>query len=229
MLLSEFSSEFDLLYNNIESNMAPGLTEYEKSVFLTQAQEQLVIELYNGQYRGTPFEVNEEVRVYLKALLKNITIDDPTKIVSKLPDEYIHYEVEINMEDLWFIVFESVILSDKCPCINGKKILVKPVSYDSYWSILRNPFKGPNQNRVLRVDRGQRLIELISKYDILEYTLEFLKQPKPIILDILTDGLSINGESKATECELPEVMHRGILLRAVQLAKSVWGQTQIQE
>ena len=34
MTITEFSTEFDILYNNISSNMAPGLNEYEKSVFL---------------------------------------------------------------------------------------------------------------------------------------------------------------------------------------------------
>ena len=62
MKLSEFSAEFDILYNNIMSNIAPGLTEYEKSVFLTHAQEQLVIEIYSGQYKGEPFENSEVVR-----------------------------------------------------------------------------------------------------------------------------------------------------------------------
>ena len=38
----EFSNEFDVLYNNIMSNAAPGLNEYEKSVFLTKAQEEIV-------------------------------------------------------------------------------------------------------------------------------------------------------------------------------------------
>ena len=42
MTTQEFSLEFDLLYNNISSNQAPGLTEYEKSTFLTQAQEEIV-------------------------------------------------------------------------------------------------------------------------------------------------------------------------------------------
>lgn len=37
MTLQEFSDEFDVLYNNIMSNQAPGLDEYEKSVFLTKA------------------------------------------------------------------------------------------------------------------------------------------------------------------------------------------------
>ena len=39
MDIKEFSNEFDVLYNNIMSNQAPGLDEYEKSVFLTKAQD----------------------------------------------------------------------------------------------------------------------------------------------------------------------------------------------
>ena len=42
MTNEEFSNEFDVLYNSITSNQAPGLDEYEKSVFLTQAQEDIV-------------------------------------------------------------------------------------------------------------------------------------------------------------------------------------------
>lgn len=37
MTNAEFSNEFDTLFNNITSNQAPGIDEYEKSVFLTQA------------------------------------------------------------------------------------------------------------------------------------------------------------------------------------------------
>jgi hypothetical protein len=39
MILDEFSWEFDVLYNNISNGNAPGVNEYEKSVFLTRAQE----------------------------------------------------------------------------------------------------------------------------------------------------------------------------------------------
>lgn len=37
MTPNEMSSEFDILYNQINSNQAPGVDEYEKSVFLTKA------------------------------------------------------------------------------------------------------------------------------------------------------------------------------------------------
>lgn len=37
MTLTEFNATFDIIYNNLFSNQAPGLDEYEKSVFLTNA------------------------------------------------------------------------------------------------------------------------------------------------------------------------------------------------
>ena len=47
MTNQEFSNEFDVLYNNIMSNQAPGLDEYEKSVFLTKAQDEIVKNYFN--------------------------------------------------------------------------------------------------------------------------------------------------------------------------------------
>lgn len=42
----EWENGFDLLYQNITSNQAPGLNAYEKSVFLTEAEFAVVIGLY---------------------------------------------------------------------------------------------------------------------------------------------------------------------------------------
>lgn len=52
MNISEFSTQFDVLFNNVTSNQAPGLNEYEKSVFLTKAQSQLVKEYFNRRTDG---------------------------------------------------------------------------------------------------------------------------------------------------------------------------------
>lgn len=37
MNIQEMSSEFDILYNQVNSNQAANIDEYEKSVFLTKA------------------------------------------------------------------------------------------------------------------------------------------------------------------------------------------------
>lgn len=58
MNIPEFSTQFDILYNNIMSNNAPGLDEYEKSVCLTKAQMELVKNYFNplGNKYKTGFE-----------------------------------------------------------------------------------------------------------------------------------------------------------------------------
>ena len=66
------------------------------------------------------------------------------------------------------------------------------------------------------------MIELISKYTIKEYIFRYLKQPKPIILETLTGGATINGISQKTECKLPQSIHSTILKLAVDMAKMVY-------
>lgn len=52
MLPEEMSNQFDVLYNNITNNQAPGLNEYEKSVFLTKAQNETVLNHFNAKSKG---------------------------------------------------------------------------------------------------------------------------------------------------------------------------------
>ena len=50
MTTEEFSNEFDTLLNSYGENPSTiELDEYEKSVFLTKAQEEIVIDLYSGK------------------------------------------------------------------------------------------------------------------------------------------------------------------------------------
>ncbi len=52
MTIQEFSDQFDVLYNNIISNQAPGLNEYEKSLFLTKAEKEIVKNYFTAQSKG---------------------------------------------------------------------------------------------------------------------------------------------------------------------------------
>ena len=78
MTSEEFSNEFDTLLNSYSNVEAFGETpstievdEYEKSVFLTKAQEEIVIDMYNGKnpFKDS-FEKTEEIRRYLSNLIK---------------------------------------------------------------------------------------------------------------------------------------------------------------
>ena len=222
MTNTEFSNEFDIQYNNIMSNAAPGLDEYEKSVFLTKAQEQIVIELYNGK-SGLPFEKNEEVRRYLSNLSDTIVLNEKLTDKLGLTKTSVFFQIP---ERVWFITYESARLDDeRLGCLNGTEAVVVPASQDYFFKIQKNPFRGPSETRALRLDMADNVIEVVSDYNIKEYLIRFLKRPNPIVLvDLSTigQGLSIDGVSTPTECELNPVTHRSILDRAVLLAKTAW-------
>ena len=214
MTIEEFSSEFDVLlssYNFI-------LDEYEKSILLTDAQEEVVKNLYNGRLTGGGFETTEEQRRNLDNLVKTSVL---SKVTSDVPLGVSEYSQFFELPtDVWFITYESAILSDSSlKCNNDSRVEVYPIRQDEYHNIKDNPFRGASEKRVLRIDTGSSKIELISKYSIAAYYIKYLSRPKPIILvDISDTGLSINGETQKSNCTLNSVLHRTILERAVALA-----------
>lgn len=213
MTSQDFSLEFDLLYNNVSSNQAPGLTEYEKSVFLTQAQEALVLDLYKG-VSGDSFETTEEVTRYLSSLvtthsfeLEEITDDKTHSFYEYKPTEF--------KDGLWFITFQSgrVKVGDAT-----RDVIIVPTIQSNLYKDLQNPFRGPNKNKVLAISENGN-ITLYSKYPIDSYYIKYLKRPNPIVLE--DSELDIESVSDFS-VDLPESLHRQILLRAVQMAKAVW-------
>lgn len=227
MTVQEFSSGFDTLLNSYSTVQQFGeqtsgrevvLDEYEKSLFLTQAQLDIVISFYNGKNStGESFESSEEFRRYLDALIKTKEYTEEDKLDIKgisakstlftLPD------------DLAFITMEQIEYNDeKLDCPSNNIASVYPVTQDEYNRVKNNPFRGPTVYKALRLDYGTNIVEIISVYNIGVYTLKYLSKPEPIILEDLPDGLTINGVSEVTECKLNEVLHDKILERAVQLA-----------
>ena len=84
MTNEELSNEFDVLINSYFTvdNYGKGegaleFNEYEKSVFLTKAQEQFIVSLYDGRSQEFgSFEETEEVRRFLSNLVKTTTISN---------------------------------------------------------------------------------------------------------------------------------------------------------
>ncbi len=52
MSVEEMDNMFDVLYNNITSNQAPGLNAYEKSVLLTKGQDEILKNYFNPKSKG---------------------------------------------------------------------------------------------------------------------------------------------------------------------------------
>lgn len=218
MTNKEFSDGFSTLLNSFGITPNITLDEYEKSTFLTNAQEQLIIDIYSGRnvIYGKSFEQTEEIRRYLSNLVE--TYETSTKVTGKLglSQDSVFFEIP---QDTWFITYEVAFLKDsRLGCLDGIEASVVPLPQDDLYRAKDNPFRGPSKDRVLRLDIKSDLAELISKYNVDKYLMRYISQPAPIILVDLPDGLSINGVSTESECELNPVVHRAILERAVQLA-----------
>lgn len=217
MNIKEFSDRFDTLLNSFGNTPNIVLDEYEKSVFLTNAQEEIIIDIYSGKnVFGDSFEKTEEVRRYLSELIETYETDSKVSGYKGISKNSVFYKIP---EDVWFITYESATLQDdKLGCFNGEEALIVPVTQDDFYKVQKNPFRGPSKTRILRLDNKGSIIELVSEFNISRYFLKYITKPSPIILTNLNDGLSINGVNIETECKLNPVIHRAILDRAVQMA-----------
>lgn len=231
----ELSNNFDILYNNVMSDSAPGLSEYEKSVFLTQAQLVYVKTMYKGA-----FEHDEAHRRALDTLVVDYDVT-PVKETEDFKPRYLRGDNAVHAifrlpRDLMFIVHETAQVTGD-DCTDGQYIDVVPENYDEMQRDVKNPFRGPSRWRVLRIDDGlavraadgdgqDRYVELVSKDKIERYAIRYVRRPMPIILEELEGGLTIDGLTHQSRyghdgeqaCELNESVHEEILAMAVQLA-----------
>jgi hypothetical protein len=102
---------------------------------------------------------------------------------------------------------------------------VVPVRQDEYHKLKKNPFRGANDRRALRLDLSEGNVEIVSKYTVTKYYLRYLKKLNPIILVNLPNDVSIDGRNKSQTCELHESLHQRILELAVRMALQSKGYT----
>lgn len=226
MTTVEFNNEFDIHYNAIASQSAPGLDQYEKSVFLTKAQEEIVKNYYtpNGNKYQKGFEGSEKRRVDLKELVQN---HSSTTIVTNSNGISSTSKFFVIPDDVFLIVYEKAILGSSDPCLSGKEVKVVPKTHDEFNYQVKNPFKKPDSNLVWRLNiseqNNNKVVELLSPNTITAYQIRYIKFPEPIVLTNLAaafpgEGLSIDGVTLPQTCQLDESIHREILDRAVELA-----------
>lgn len=244
MTAEEFSREFDVLYNNIASSSAPNIDEYEKSVYLTKAQLELVKNTFNplGNKYNRGFEQSSKRRNDLSSLVKPYNTSRIMDIPSeqKLSGDSIIFAIP---DDVFLIIYERAFSKDTRLCgVNAKEskaLNIKPLTHDEFDTLEKNPFKKPDEDLAWRVDstftpalRSEeyveresipRMVEIISEYSIATYSMRYVKYPQPIILtnlrvDFPGEDLSIDGEWQKQTSRLNKGIHPEILNRAVELA-----------
>ena len=218
----EFSNEFDVLYNNIMSNAAPGLNEYEKSVFLTKAQEEIVKNHFNpnGNKYKEGLDDSPKRQIDFSELIKvaeGVLTDTPPITFDNRAKVY-------NLPEDTFIIINESIETNK-----GTRQIV-PISYNDYSRLMSRPYKEPIKYqawRIITTSINDITVELIanSNETIQKYKVRYIRKPAPIITADLSaeyGDITINGINTISECELNPIIHQEILQRAVELAKSAY-------
>lgn len=224
MTIQDFSNGFDTQINSYNRRQGFGeqdalaFDEYEKSEFLTKAQEDIMLSLYTGKntYRES-FEKTEEIRRYLSNLIREASLAPIANSSGQILGISSSSKFFTLPKDLWFITYEAATVSSD-DCHSGSTLDVVPVTQDEYHRIKRNPFRGANERRVLRLDLADKVVELVGKYEVSRYYVRYIKELSPIILIDLPDDMTIRGRNKAQGCVLHEALHGLILRTAVEMA-----------
>lgn len=226
MTVKEFSNEFDIAYNSIATNNAPNIDLYEKSIYLTKAQLEIVKNYFNpnGNKYKAGFEGDSKRRNDLSELIKHYNSTTQITSTKGLSTGSQFFTIPT---DTFLILQESAKVSSSNTCIDNTYIDVVPKTHDEYNTQKKSPFRRPDKNIIWRIDfskqSGNKNVELIPAYTVTEYKMRYVKYPSPIVLTNLDtafvgEGLSIDGVTAQQSCSLSESVHREILDRAVQLA-----------
>ena len=234
----ELSDQFDVLYNNITSNQAPGLNTYEKSVFLTKAQDEKLKNYFLPQSneKQAGFDANQKRQIDFSAITKAETV---STFGNPLYDNRSNTKSAALPSDVWLIINERV---DVTRNNSNVGLIVKPISFDTYDTLMSKPFKRPLKYQAWRLiinDGSNKSDLVVGPVDVIQsYSIRYLRRPRPIIVGEL-DGLTINNyefgtpasepaggnPGKTQGCELDPLIHEEILQRAVELAKIAWTST----
>lgn len=152
MTTQEFSLEFDVLFNNINSNLSQGLDEYEKSLFLTHAQRELVLlhfGMLNNRREGlnTSSYRDSEFSSLIKTVsINNGIIQDVAPGLTLSNDRVNRFILDNNY---LFIINEicDIVKKDIDGNILDKiKTNVIPVHYAEFSRLMSSDYKEPNRN-----------------------------------------------------------------------------------
>lgn len=241
MTNEEFSNLFSTLLNSYGTAATFGdaasrqeivLDEYEKSVLLTQAQDIIVKSYFDGtlNQQGQGFDDTVRRQTDFSSLIKVARLSPVTDATGALFDgRSVLFRLPARDDgtaEVLFILNEKLVkvASDK----DEAKYVVRPISYLEYDREMSKPYTKPLKRQAWRLFQNQAtgfdvLSEIIPRIELASgeswnYVVRYVKRPRPIVLEDLSDGLTIDGVSEATECELHPILHMDILSKAVELA-----------
>jgi len=175
----EFDTAFDVMYNNITSNQAPGLNLYEKSLFLTQAQSHIIREYFNPRIdqAGGGYDGNQKRQYDFSCITKHAELTevhpdsqfDQRAVVYKFPAD-------------WFLTLNEQLTLAHTETVNGvstttqRYLIVSPLSLNEYDRLMSKPYKFPNKEQAWRIITENTWVDrtVEPEYDMYDYDFWFI-------------------------------------------------------
>ena len=237
MTTQEFSASFDTILNSYISKykefgdttspLSLELDEYEKSVFLTLAQDIVVYSYFDISPDGTSSGFDSSER-------RQIDFSNLIKVAKIAPSEYSIEKYANNSSLVQMPTNILRVLNEKVTDNQSNTYVVVPINYREYDRVCSKPYAKPFKRQAWRLFQSDKSGSNIDRYSelilpnsntITDYTIRYVRKPGPIILTDLAASnynfgseLSINGQTSVSECELDSTIHTDIIYKAVELA-----------
>lgn len=232
MTTSEFSKEFDIRFNFVNSNLAFSVNDYEKSVYLTRAQEEILSNYFSPRGNKMQEGIDDSAKrdIDFSSIIQVMEATSVKAGVVPFADNGLVFEIADNVLYLLNEKFEYNIITS--PTASSKKTSIFPLKWEEYQRILTKAYKSPPKRQTWRMIRsndttggngnGRLVVELIPKSDLTgtayKYTARYIKKPQPIVVASISP-LTVNGISTISECILPTEIHDEILNRAIEICR----------
>ena len=237
---NELDERFDILYNNITNNQAPGLNTHEKSVFLTKGQDEVIKNHFSSNSQGNTLKEGFD-----DSAKRQIDFSMLTTSTSITQTDTATFDTRSNSKSITLPTGMMMIVNEIVQVTRDSKtvdLIVVPIRYDEYNRLMAKPFRRPLKHqawRLINSDTANKADIVVGPGDtISKYIVRYIRKPKPVIIGDL-DGLTIDGYQfgvNAAEnanpqttpptgpgytqgCELDPILHEEVLQRAVELAK----------
>ena len=257
MTNEEFSNAFDTLLNSFKHKSEFGnqssladvtIDEYEKSFFLTQAQDNIVKSYFTRSLNpnGEGFDDSTRRQMDFSTLItvKSIDVSSATKTGGFSDNGYTvsfkdsDFTVGSTLAYPLFIINERVTTMEVNTPADGDtpavykpagSYVIVPLNYKEYDRMMSRAYSEPLKRQAWRLFESSssdlsRQAEIILRTDATppdKYIIRYVRRPIPIVLVDLTNTdnkLTIDGATTVKPCELNPIVHQEILQEAVRLA-----------
>jgi len=216
MTISEAHRNFKFSMDKDGALNYPNYLPEEVDLLLNQAQERIIKQRYGkNNIKRSSFEEEQKRTEDLREILKTSAVNPQTAgLADNSSSKGVFFELA---EDHWFTVWEKAYV--ECSSCNenivlpggdiliGSEVEVRPITHMEYERIKKDPFKGPDNEKILRL-MFQNNVELIPSDDciLLKYIYRYVSKPTPVSL--------VDNQTFV----LADHMHQEIIDEAVKIA-----------